>query len=113
MRNSKILFVIGAWVILLTFLGFPSNIKHVLYVLTGLLIIYLDLLISKELKKSGHIENTFENFSENGHSLEKEEEEIKENNEDESLPEEVEQVEEKEEEYSQEEVREDKQEENV
>jgi hypothetical protein len=50
MRKEKTLFIIGLWVIVLPFLGFPSSWKKVLFVLTGIALIYLGYLFYMEVK---------------------------------------------------------------
>ena len=44
MRKEKALFIIGLWISALSFLGFPQTWCNVLFLITGLVIIYLSYL---------------------------------------------------------------------
>ncbi|HNU95724.1 MAG TPA: hypothetical protein PKX33_02310 [Candidatus Paceibacterota bacterium] len=44
MRKEKALFIIGLWISALSFLGFPQTWRNVLFLITGLVIIYLSYL---------------------------------------------------------------------
>ncbi len=50
MRKEKTLFIVGLWIIILPFLGFPSSWRAVLFVITGLIIIYMAYLFYIEVK---------------------------------------------------------------
>ena len=50
MRKEKTLLIIGVWVVILSFLGFPSSWRTVLFVITGLAIMYLAYLFYLEFK---------------------------------------------------------------
>jgi hypothetical protein len=50
MRKEKTLFIIGLWVTILPFLGFPNNWRKVLFLITGLAIMYLAYLFYLEVK---------------------------------------------------------------
>lgn len=50
MRKEKTLFIIGLWVIILPFLGFPNSFRKGLYVVTGFAIIYIAYLFYLEVK---------------------------------------------------------------
>lgn len=50
MRKEKTLFIIGLWVTILSFLGFPSNWRKILFLITGLAIMYLAYLFYLEVK---------------------------------------------------------------
>ncbi len=56
MRKEKALFIIGFWVLILPFLGFPTSWRKTLYLITGIVIIYLAYLLYIEAK---------DNFSKN------------------------------------------------
>ncbi|OGJ03770.1 hypothetical protein A3G06_02560 [Candidatus Nomurabacteria bacterium RIFCSPLOWO2_12_FULL_46_14] len=65
MSRIKTLFVLGIWIAILPYLGFPSSWKNILITLSGLGLAFLSYLIRREeriVKK----EKTFDNFSENG-----------------------------------------------
>jgi hypothetical protein len=65
MSKEKKFLTIGVWVAILPFLGFPMGIKNILFVLTGLLIIYLSYGLYLESKKKGEEKESFDSFSEN------------------------------------------------
>jgi len=50
MRKEKTLFIIGLWVALLSFSGFPLLWRNILFVLTGIAIMYLAYLFYLEFK---------------------------------------------------------------
>lgn len=50
MRKEKTLFIIGLWVIILPFLGFTNTWRQILFVISGLSIIYLAYLFYLEYK---------------------------------------------------------------
>ena len=50
MRKEKTLFIIGLWAALLSFSGFPLLWRNILFVLTGLAIMYLAYLFYLEFK---------------------------------------------------------------
>ena len=56
---------LGIWVSLLPYLGFPYFVKSILFVITGLGIIYFSFILYREHKASNKEEKVFENFSEN------------------------------------------------
>jgi hypothetical protein len=62
MNKEKILIILGVWVAVLPYLGFPYSLKNILFSITGLGIIYLSYLLLNASKTG---EKTFENFSEN------------------------------------------------
>lgn len=51
MSKQKLIFILGIWIALLSFLGFPENWKRAFFVLTGFLLAFLGYLIHKEQKK--------------------------------------------------------------
>lgn len=50
MRKEKTLLILGLWVAILSFLGFPESWKKVLFLITGLAIMYLGYLFYLEIK---------------------------------------------------------------
>lgn len=50
MRKEKTLLIIGVWVSLLSFLGFPIFWRKILFLITGLAIMYLAYLFYLEVK---------------------------------------------------------------
>ncbi len=71
MRKERTLFFIGIWVGLLPFLGFPNSWDKVLFILSGLALIYLSYLFRQETKarieaiKLSRDEQTMESFIDN------------------------------------------------
>lgn len=66
MRKEKTIFIIGLWIIVLPFLGFPTNWKTVMLVMTGIALIYLGYLFYMEAKdRLSKIENQTESFIDN------------------------------------------------
>ena len=66
MRKARILLVIGVWVAVLPYLGFPYSWKNTLFIVTGLGLIYLSYVLYQESKiKEVGKEKVFDNFSEN------------------------------------------------
>ena len=72
MSKVKIIFVLGVWVAILSYLGFPYSLKNILFSITGLGIIYLCYLLYKDLKVGETKGKTFDNFSENSNFNENE-----------------------------------------
>jgi hypothetical protein len=62
MINPRMLLFIGLWVAILPYLGFPLFIKNILFLLTGLLIMYLAFVLYRSLKDKG--QKDVETFSE-------------------------------------------------
>lgn len=65
MRKEKTLFILGIWIIFLPFLGFPNSWRKILFLLTGLCVIYLAYLFYKQNKLRTPKENTMESFIDN------------------------------------------------
>lgn len=67
MKRARIILMLGVWVAILPYLGFPSSWKNVLFTLTGLVFTYFSYILYKEFKAStkGKDPQTFDNFSEN------------------------------------------------
>lgn len=65
MHTSRTLLLVGIWTAILPYLGFPSFIKNILFVITGFILIYISLVVYKNTKKETPIKKMFENFSEN------------------------------------------------
>lgn len=51
MRKERALLIIGVWVAILSYLGFPQDWRRILYIVTGLLIVYLANLFYFEAKE--------------------------------------------------------------
>lgn len=52
MRKEKALFVIGIWIMVLPFSGFPSLWRTLLFLATGLVIMYVAYLFYLQAKKN-------------------------------------------------------------
>jgi len=50
MRKERTLLVLGIWVAVLPFLGFPNTWRSVLFVITGIMLVYLAYLFRLEAK---------------------------------------------------------------
>lgn len=50
MRKERTLFIIGVWVAILPYLGFYESWRKVMFVITGLALVYLAYLFYKEAK---------------------------------------------------------------
>jgi len=72
MSKVKIIFVLGIWIAILPYLGFPYSLKNILFFVTGLGIVYLCYLLYKDLKVRETKGKTFDNFSENSNFNENE-----------------------------------------
>ena len=66
MKKAWTLLVLGIWVAVLPYLGFPSFGKNLLITLTGFGLIYVGFVLYKEYKTKENVEEkVFDNFSEN------------------------------------------------
>jgi len=66
MYKAYVLLVLGVWLAVLPYLGFPYSWKDILTTVTGLIIIGLSFMLYKELKKKEvKKEENFDNFKEN------------------------------------------------
>ncbi|KKR79443.1 MAG: hypothetical protein UU24_C0008G0006 [Candidatus Nomurabacteria bacterium GW2011_GWA2_40_9] len=72
MLKARIFLILGIWVAVLPYLGFPSTLKSILFSVTGLVFIYLSFIIYKDSKNIKKGKKTFDNFSENIDFLKKE-----------------------------------------
>ena len=66
MKKARTLLILGVWVAILPYLGFPYSWKDIFITLSGLGLIYVSFMLYKESKiKEIKEEKTFDNFSEN------------------------------------------------
>ena len=66
MKKAWILLILGVWVAVLPYLGFPYSWKDVLVTFSGLGLVYISFILYKESKiKEIKEEKNFDNFSEN------------------------------------------------
>ncbi len=67
MQIARIILFLGIWTALLPYLGFPYLIKNILFSVTGIIFIYISLVMYggyRKLKQERR-NRKFENFSEN------------------------------------------------
>ncbi len=65
MKKARILLILGVWVAILPYLGFPASWKNIIFVLTGLGLFYFAYTLYKEAKTAEGNSKKFDNFSEN------------------------------------------------
>ena len=68
MHKSRIFLIVGIWIAVLPYLGFPYSWKNILFTLSGLGLIGFSYIIYRESKtkeSAGSADGTFDNFSEN------------------------------------------------
>ncbi len=67
MSRARKLLLLGIWVAVLPYLGFPTTWKNILFLLTGLGLMYFGYVLYTENKPkdNGLKTKVFENFSEN------------------------------------------------
>jgi len=69
MRKEYTFLILGIWLVILPYLGFPYSWKNVLTTLSGFGLVYASFVMYKEFKaketKEIKEEKTFDNFSEN------------------------------------------------
>ncbi|MCE9517644.1 hypothetical protein K8Q96_01420 [Candidatus Nomurabacteria bacterium] len=51
MRKERTLFILGLWVAVLPFLGFPNMWRKIFFVITGLALVFLAYLFYSQTKK--------------------------------------------------------------
>jgi len=65
MSKARIILVLGTWVAILPYLGFPSSWKNILFTLSGLVLMYFSYIMYKNSKKNDDGKKIFDNFREN------------------------------------------------
>ncbi len=55
MKKERTLFFIGLWVAILPYLGFPTSFRKILFVITGLVIIYFSYMLRKKAKEEAQV----------------------------------------------------------
>jgi hypothetical protein len=65
MRKARIFLILGIWIAVLPYLGFPYSWKDILSTLTGLVIMFFSYNLFKEYKAKENKPKSFDNFSEN------------------------------------------------
>jgi len=73
MRKEKTLLIIGLWIIILPFLGFPDSWRKVFFIITGFSIMYLAYLfyLENKMRLSKNISSHNKTFVDNIGSGEK------------------------------------------
>jgi hypothetical protein len=66
MTKARVFLILGIWVTILPYLGFPNSWKDVLTTLSGLGLIFLSYLFYKDSGTVEKKEEKFDNFKENG-----------------------------------------------
>lgn len=75
MCTARMLLILGAWIAVLPYSGFPSFWKNILFTLTGAVVALISYSIYKN-HKIKEVKKPFDNFSENSDFEEKKEEGI-------------------------------------
>ncbi len=65
MRKEKTLLFLGIWIFILPFLGFPDFSRKILFMITGICIVYLAYLFYTEAKSRMPKEHTMQSFVDN------------------------------------------------
>lgn len=65
MTKARILLILGVWVAVLPYLGFPSSWKDLLFIFSGIVLIYFSYVLYKDSKMKEYPKKSFDNFSEN------------------------------------------------
>ncbi len=65
MRKARILLILGVWIAVLPYLGFPYSWKDILSTISGLALICLSYVFYREYQEKETEVRTFDNFSEN------------------------------------------------
>jgi hypothetical protein len=65
MRRERILLILGIWVAILPYLGFPYFWKNIMFTLSGIILIYHSYALHKIQKAKEKRKKSFDNFSEN------------------------------------------------
>ncbi|MFZ2150314.1 MAG: hypothetical protein WAV15_04105 [Minisyncoccia bacterium] len=65
MQKARIFLILGVWVAILPYLGFPYSWKDILFTITGIALICLSYVLYKEIREKEGNQKTFDNFREN------------------------------------------------
>jgi hypothetical protein len=65
MKKARLFLILGIWIAVLPYLGFPSSWRSILETLSGLVLMYYSYLFYKEHQAVKKKEKTFDNFSDN------------------------------------------------
>lgn len=64
MKKARTLLILGIWVTILPYLGFPYSWKKVLFTISGLGLVYFSYVLYKDFKEKNNTK-TFDTFREN------------------------------------------------
>jgi hypothetical protein len=67
MQKARTFLILGIWVAILPYLGFPYAWKNIIFTLTGLVIMFFSYVLYKEYKIKETKQKIFDSFKENGH----------------------------------------------
>lgn len=65
MRKIRVILILGVWVAVLPYLGFPSLWKNIFFFISGAGMIYIGYILYQEYKLAEGGKATFDNFIEN------------------------------------------------
>ncbi len=65
MRRERILLILGIWVAILPYLGFPYSWKNILFTISGLVLVFYSYEIHKENKVKQLRKQKSDNFNQN------------------------------------------------
>ncbi len=65
MKKIRVLLILGLWIAILPYLGFPSTWKNILFSLSGMTLVYFSYMMYVGTKSKKIAKKSFENFSEN------------------------------------------------
>lgn len=71
MTRARTVFILGIWVAILPYLGFPSLLKNLLFAVTGFIFMYFGYKLYRELNTNTS-RQIFDNFSESNYEIENE-----------------------------------------
>lgn len=72
MRKAYILLILGIFIAILPYLGFPYSWKDILFTISGFILIFFSYLLFTDYKKQEVGKKPFDNFRENTNFNEKE-----------------------------------------
>lgn len=64
MRKARFLLILGIWIAVLPYLGFPSSWKNILFIISGLILVYFSYMLYRVQKLKEERGVVFDNFSE-------------------------------------------------
>jgi len=65
MRKERVFLILGLWISVLSYLGFPYYLKNILFTISGLILVYYSYLLRQEYRNKHKEEKIYDNFSEN------------------------------------------------